>query len=814
MISSLFIRYGQLLVKLRWLVMLAVALVTVFLLGHIAKLKLDMDPDMWAPQAHPYVKTTKQLERLFGGTNFTVIGVIPVQGDIYQAPVLAKIQRIQSGIEKIKGVIKGNTISLAARKIKNIRGGEDGMVVRPMLDTIPGSPQQMEELKAAVKASPLYVNTLVSPQGDAAAVLTDFQMDKLNPSYDAIYQQIQAVVDRERDSSVEIVSGGLLVNLAATERHVKQLPLFLGAAFLAIMLVQYFSFRSFQGMFLPLLTGLLSVIWALGFMGLIGVHMDVMNTNTPILIMAVATGHAIQILKRYYEEFQDLTRRRREPSLAADLALVGKTIQGFSDKDLSRVAVIKSLGWIAPIMITAGLIAIITFYSLTIAEVSVVRHFGVFAGSGIAAVLLLEITLIPALRAALPAPRMREQNAERRPSVLDRLLSKLADSLVAGNSPRILIGGLALVALALVGVTRLHVDNSLNHDHLPGSEVRRNDARLNSHFGGTNSMFFLVQGSKQDAIKNPKVLQAMSELQQFLNRQPGVGKTTSLADMTKKMNQAMHADDPAYYRVPDTQELVAQYLLLFSMSGEPQDLDNMVDGDYRQAVIQVLLKEDSTQHAEALYNLSKPIIEKYFPAEVTVGIGGSLPETIAINESLTRDKIQNMVQMTLIVFFLASLVLRSFVGGLFVAIPLVLIMLANLGLMGWFGIPLDMGTSTTASMAMGVGADYEIYLLFRFREEYQRHGNLALATRTSLMTSGKAIVLVALSIAGGYSVLLATGFAFYIRFALMVIVTMTVSTVCALVFLRSMMMVFKPRFVFGQPRPLFPIDAAPLAEGE
>jgi hypothetical protein len=282
-----------------------------------------------------------------------------------------------------------------------------------------------------------------------------------------------------------------------------------------------------------------------------------------------------------------------------------------------------------------------------------------------------------------------------------------------------------------------------------------------------------------------------------LSQQRGVGKTTSLADMVKKMNQAMNNDDPAFYRIPDTQALVAQYLLLFSLSGQPQDLDNMVDTNYRNAVVQVLLKEDSTLQAEQLYEQAKPVIAKHFPASVSVQLGGSLPETIAINESLTNDKVKNMIQMSVIVFLLASIALRSLVGGLFVAIPLVLIILANLGLMGWFGIPLDMGTSITASMAIGIGADYEIYLLFRFREEFKRHGNLALATKTSLMTSGKAIVLVALSIAGGYSVLLGTAFAFHIRFAFMVIVTMAVGTMCALLFLRSMMMVFKPRFVFG-----------------
>jgi predicted RND superfamily exporter protein len=800
MISSWFIRYGQIVVKRRWWIMLAITLITLFLFSFMGRLKLDMDPDIWAPQSHPYVKTTKQLEKLFGGSNFTVIGLFPKKGDVYQPLVLQKIARIQHDIEQIKGAIKSNTVSLAAKKTKDIQSDAQGMVVRTMFDPIPATPAQLAALKTAVNANPLYVNTLVSPQGDAAAVLTDFQMDKLNPSYNAIYQQIQQIIDREQDADVDIIAGGLLVNLAATERHVLQLPVFLLAAFIAIMLVQYLSFRSWQGMLLPLLTGLLSVIWALGFMGLIGVHMDVMNTNTPILIMAVATGHALQILKRYYEDYDAVILRRDNPALAADLAddlaLVGKRPQQYNDKDLSQVAVIKSLGWIAPIMITAGLIAIITFFSLTVAEVSVVRHFGVFAGSGIAAVLILELTLIPALRAALSPPKARAKRAQV-PSLLSRGLTRLADSLVAGNSPRILLGGLLLVALAVIGVLRLHVDNSLNHDHLAGSEVRKNDARLNHYFGGTNSLFFLIEGDRQDAIKDPKVLRAMDTLQRFLDQQEGVGKTTSLADMIKKMNQSMHDNDSKMYSIPPTQDLVAQYLLLFSLSGEPQDLDNLVDSDYRRAVVQVLLKEDSTQRAETIYKAAQAVIQANFPSNVTVGIGGSLPETIAINASLTRDKIENMIQMTIIVFLLASVALRSFVGGLFVAIPLVCIMLANLGLMGWFGVPLDMGTSITASMAIGVGADYEIYLLFRFRDEYRRTGDVALATHNSLQSSGKAIILVALAIAGGYSVLLFTGFAFYIRFALMVIVTMTVSCACALLFLRAMMMIFRPRFVFG-----------------
>jgi hypothetical protein len=155
----------------------------------------------------------------------------------------------------------------------------------------------------------------------------------------------------------------------------------------------------------------------------------------------------------------------------------------------------------------------------------------------------------------------------------------------------------------------------------------------------------------------------------------------------------------------------------------------------------------------------------------------------------------------LVVFLLSTLILRSFVGGIFVTTPLVLVVAANFGVMGWLGIPLDMGTISTAAMAIGIGADYELYLLFRFREELHNTGDVGAATRQSLVTSGKAVLYVALSIAAGYAFLLSSGFAFYSRLAVMVVATMAVSAFAAIIFLRAMTMIFKPRFIFGANKP-------------
>lgn len=323
---------------------------------------------------------------------------------------------------------------------------------------------------------------------------------------------------------------------------------------------------------------------------------------------------------------------------------------------------------------------------------------------------------------------------------------------------------------------------------------------MNHTFGGTNSIQFLIQTADADGIKDPRVLRGMEKLQAFLEKQPDVGKTQSLADLIKQMNKAMHADDQAYYAIPESQDLVAQYLFLYAMSGDPQDFENYVDNDYRRATIWTFVKNDSTTNADIIAKKARAIIDESFPPGVTVQMGGSLPQLIALNDVIVSDKIRNMAQMSIVVFVLGSIVLRSFVGGVFVVIPLFAVMLANFGLMGWLRTPLDISAMTTAAMAIGIGADYEIYLLFRFREELARTGSVLTATRNSMLTSGKAILLVAISILSGYAVLQASSFAFYNQLSNMVTATMLISAFFALFFLRALMMLFKPRFVFGERR--------------
>lgn len=793
---SLFTTYANFIVRNRRWVIFFILLMTGFLGSRLMSLQVDMDQDTWVPQSHPFVKTTKVLEKMFGGRELVMIGIAPKHGDIYHPEVLAKVERIQREIENMPEAIRHNVISLAANKVKDIAGNSEGLTVQPMMAKVPDTPEQMAALKLRVERNQIYTNSLVSPDQRATAIIADFKLDYSKPSYEPLMIKLRAIMERERTPDINIYAAGLPVDFGSFEHNMMQMPIFFGVALLIIMLIQFYSFRSFQGMLLPLLTALLSVVWALGFMGLMGVHMDGLNTTTPILIMAIAAGHSIQILKRYYEDFQRL-----------------QTLEPSADKKwLSQRAVVECMGHVGPIVGTASIIAIITFYTLTQSEVSASSHFGFFAGSGVLATLILEMTLIPAIRAGLSAPKLKETISEQKSSLLDRFLAALARGLAGGKAPVILALGIAAVAVIGAGVTRIDVDNSLKNFSRADSLVRTDDAALNNLFGGTNTVFFLVEGLNADSIKDPEVLKGMDKLQSYLVQQPHVGKVMSIVDIIKRLNQSMHGDDPAFYVIPEDQKLIAQYLFMYSLSGGPQDFSSYIDGDFKRAAMWAFVKTDSTTYATQLHNNVQAIIKDAFPKGVTVQMGGSLAQTVAGNEALTEDKSSSVWQMIIVVFVLSSLALRSVVGGIFVALPLGIVVFANFGVMGWLGIPLDMGTMTTAAMAIGIGADYELYLLFRFREELARTNDIYQATYRSLVTSGKAVIYVAISIAAGYAFLLTSDFAFYSRLAVMVITTMIVSGFVAVIFLRAMTMVFKPRFIYGK-KPVQTVETNSISMG-
>ena len=790
-LAGAFERLATSVVRRRWLTLALVSLVTLVLAAGAGRLAIVIDPDGSLPQNHPYVVATDLAESLFGNKFVVVVGVTPRQGDALQPAVLSVVRKITQALAADPGVIRGNLASLSARKVKDIVGSDDGLEVRPMLANNPAADSDRSAIEGALARNPVYAGLLLSSDKRTASVVADFRRDP--GGFRAIAARVAAIVAPFRSPDLEIAVAGQPIFLGLTEVFSDRMAFLFPLALLVIGLIHLDAFRSWQGLALPLVTGLVATIWAVGVMGWTGTSLDAFNAATPILILAVGAGHAVQILKRYYEEY------RRELEVSPG-----------DPKAANRAAIIRALGATGPVMVAAGLTAAVSFFSLMMFRIASIRTFGLFTALGIVSALAIELTLIPALRAILPPPGPRQMAREIAGGPWDRVAGVLVN--LSTRRPRLVLAwSLGFFAVCLVGATLVRTDNSLRSYFLPSIQARRDDQRLNDRLAGTNMLQVIVQGDADDAIKSPAVLRGMEAVQHFLEREPQVGKTVSLVNFVRQIDRAMHNDPDPARPLPDSEELIAQYLLLYSMSGDPSDFDSYVDTGYRTAVVTAFLKEESSRYLTDLSRRLTEFTAHAFPPGVRVLIGGNVMMPVALNEVLVGSKLLNIGQIALAVFVFSSLLFRSALAGAMVVLPLAMAVAANFGLMGLTGIPLQVATATVSAMAVGIGADYAIYMLYRLREEITRSGPQGALDRT-FRSAGKAIMFVATAIAGGYAVMmLSWGFLIHFWLGLLIGAAMLVSATAALTTLPALAVVLRPAFLFGAQPEVARVRRATLA---
>ena len=691
--------YARWIVQHRWWVIAVMLTVSAVLGTFGAGLKVIIDPATLAPQGHPYIQATNRVDAKFGSKYLMLIGVTPKTGDVFQPAVLERVKRMTDKLAETPGVVKSTLMSMAARQARNIQGNAEGFEARPLMDQVPATPEQMAALRSAFEANPVYMDTVVSRDFRTAAILVELK--ERSDGFQKMVGPVQAIAAAEAGPEVDITLGGNPVYLDQTEKYAGRINILFPIAILVIGLLHYEAFRTKQGFILPLVTAIMAVLWGTGFMGVLGQPLDIFNSPTPILILAVAAGHAVQLLKRYYEEYEAL-----------------RTSGGLTPKEANVEAVVRSLVGVGPVMMIAGAVAAMGFFSLVVFDIATIRTFGIFTGVGILSAVILEMTFIPAVRSLLPAPSERDRRQESKERIWDRIPSRIAEIVIPRAARARMFAVIAvLTAGSAIAMHSIVIDNSSKNFFGSWLDIQRDDDFLNSKTGGTNSLYIMVEGRGDDAIKNPQVLAAIEKTQRFAEEQPFVGKTLSIVDFLKRMNLAMNGDDPAFNILPNDQELISQYLFLYSISGDPGDFNSYVDYNYRAAKMVILLKTGSNAYVKQLVDRLTAFTQAQFGSDVTVSFGGDVAQTIALTDTMVHGKIMNIIQICLVIFAVSAIAFRSLLAGVIVLTPLLLAVCAVFGVMGLAGIPLNIPNSLISAMAVGIGADYAIYLLYRMREQ-------------------------------------------------------------------------------------------------
>jgi hypothetical protein len=259
------------------------------------------------------------------------------------------------------------------------------------------------------------------------------------------------------------------------------------------------------------------------------------------------------------------------------------------------------------------------------------------------------------------------------------------------------------------------------------------------------------------------------------------------------MNQVVMGGGEEHNKLPDSREAVAQYFLLYSMGGDPEDFERMVDFEFTHALVTARINSLGTSDIGRVVETANAHLAAH-PAGKRALVAGFGPLFVDLVDAVVRGQVVSLGLSLLLVFILVSAVFRSPSAGLYAVVPLVLAISLLFGLMGHVGIELNIVTAMLSSIMIGVGVDYTIHFLWRYREE-RLSASAEEAIVATLTTAGRGIVFNALSVVTGFAVLLLSNFLPVKFFGFLVVVSITACLVGALVLLPAMVLLLKPAFL-------------------
>jgi predicted RND superfamily exporter protein len=742
-------------IKYRWLI---IGISVVFTLAFSTLLfKLEIDPDLknYFPKTMTSVVNTDRIEEVFG--NQDLVMVIFETDDILKEETLKRVKTSVKEFERVDGIRRTSSL-FGSNRIY----GEDGvMYVEPTILRIPRNDSQREELREVIRDNELVYNIMVSDDFKATSVMLTLEKDA---NEDEVFGQIHAILEAHPGDE-KVHFGGLPYLRQAIDRDVKRDGLILIPIALIMMLIFLFLvFREWRGVWLPFLVVVMSALLGISLIPILGWKFYVITLLVPILLIAVANDYGIHMIARYQE--------------------LNASGNGFTMEDLSK-KITKSL-W-KPITLT-GVTTIAGISALWAHTMIPARQMALVASVGILFAIFFSLVLLPALLSLLKRRHIAPEAAGKKTNGKWNLLSRFAFSVV--RRYRIIpLVTLSITLLISTGIFFLKVDSNEENFFPERHEVKQAARIINDKFGGSENISVMFSGDMLD----PEILNRMEAYREQLEKHEAIDLTISFSGVVREISKALNdPDEPLYDCIPPTREAVAQYMELYSMNGDPEELEQLVDFNYEHAHMMIRINETATETVDGIILMLESLAAND-PSIAAIGGYGYIRTELA--HKVLTGTFYSLGIALLVIFLLLSLIFRSASAGFLGVIPLLISVLVLFGLMGLTGIRLDVATALLSSIMIGVGVDYTIHFLWRYREERQQDRLPKEAVITTINTTGRGIIFNAMSVIIGFVVLIISSFTPIRFFGVLVVVSIFCCLVGALVILPALILRFKFRFL-------------------
>jgi len=732
-------------------------LVTVLLAVFAARIQIESSWEGLIVEGDPDRIFFDKAREQFGNDEVLVLALVHEE-TIFRSGTLRKIQRISDELEEMDGVER--VISLTT--VYDVVVTPEGIEIKPLIEEIPSDTRVLDKLRTSVLENDLFLKTLVSDNGKATAINAFVEKRAGEEIFlrKAMARVEEIIVNEEGPESI-YVAGGPYSKVALHARQQADMTKLSPLTGLVIALILLFSFGSIRGVVIPLFTVGIAIIWTMGVMSLLGKGLSAICTGIPSMIMAIGSAYTIHVLSQYYDTI----------------------VEGRSEtKDLSQ-----AFGTVSLPVSVAAITTLAGFVAITANRIPAIRDFGMFGVVGILSAWLLSLTFAPALLAILKARKPGKWGMESRGGS-GGWLRRLAAFNIR-NRRRIISISLVLFFLGLLGIRHLEVDTDYL-SYLKKSDPLMQDLKeIERHFSGTVLWNVVVEGDREEIMKDPEIVHAIDRLQAYINRQQWVDKSTSFVDHLRLIYGALEGDKERK-KLPDTREEISQCLLLYSFS-DPEILDPFLNDDFSEANIQVRTTNIGSKEMKPWVQRIERHARQLLPKGLKVKVTGSDFLTLKTADQVASGQAISVSVALIVIFVVVWIMFLSMKVALISMVPNMIPIGILFGIMGWLGITLNTATSLIAALALGIAVDDTIHYLTRFQQGLKNTYSEKDAMREALVTTGRPITYTTVTLCLGFIVLCFSNFVAIVHFGFLMSLTIATCLLADIFFLPCMLLATK-----------------------
>jgi predicted RND superfamily exporter protein len=757
--------------------LLIIAVITAVFAARVPMVRIVSDFADLLPQDHPYIQLHNEIRDTFGGANNIIVAVTVEEGSIFSNDTLDRIHRITLAVDALEGINHNLVTSLTHRNVRKVwLSGEGTVKSSTYFDPLKGgySTAELDGIKQDVLADPRVFGQLVSPDLKSAIVRGTLNEGALD--YEKIFLQLQSIRESEAIEGINIYATGQPVLVGWVSIYANQIITIFLLTVVIMLGLLIIHFRSMYGIVLPVIGIIVTSIWGLGILSLLGYNLDPLMLVIPFLISARAMSHGIQIVERYYQEI----KQGHDGPYAAHLAF----------SNLFRPG---SLGVISDAI---GLLLI------AVGSVPINDKLAVYACLWALSVIITVIIAIPCILQLLPTPKVRAAHS----STMAKLFRIIADRMSNPRAPDIVLSVCSvLFVVALFAASKVTIGETE-----PGSPLLYADSDynisskvINDAFPGSEELYVIGHTDELGGLKRPEVVKALADFQAHMLTDPALGGTKGLPDLIRAVNRITHYNDPRWYALPDDPRLVGGLMFLYMMSSPIQGaLLEFLDTDETNANIVFFYKDhQGTTIRRAIEMISqwKESQESNIEGFTLKLAGGTIGVNAAINDAAFETNLIIIPLVFALIFLSVAAFYSSFHAGLIMLVAMSFATVLTYAYMGLTGIGININTVPIIAVGIGVGIDYSIYLMDRIRSEYYDGLSLNESIRIALATTGTAIGFTAATLICGVMMwVFVSDLKFQADAAMLLIVMLALNAMASIFLVPAWLQKFTPEFITRQ----------------